>query len=137
VLYAITILIKPIFYLTLYVGLIVDSRLRDSSFFMLVVIMAIFCGLPIKEYTDFFNIRVLNELFDGKEYILSEYCFCHFIVNIIIENLPLTFLVLINNLMLTNKGSQLIYTPLIVNGVFILLHIIIISVFNLRKKFLL
>jgi hypothetical protein len=135
ILYALTFLMKPVFYITLYFGLLINSNIKSLSgaFIMLMIIISIYFGLPIKEYIDFFNFKTAREYFEGKEYIVSEYCLTHFIVNTVIENIPITFLVVINNLMLGKKGHTLIYDPIITNALFVVVNILVLCLLNYHK----
>jgi hypothetical protein len=134
-LYTFTVFLKPAFYLSLYLGMLLNLRIKTfpATLTVLIIILAIFLGLPIKEYIDFFDFKTAKEFFEGKEYILPEYCLTHFIVNIIVENIPIAFLVLMNNLMLNEKSAQPIYDPIITNSLFIFTNIVIICLLNYHK----
>jgi len=115
-LYLITLLIKPIFFLALFIGFSINSRIYTIKeiLVLIFILLNIFFGFPIKEFCDKFSINLLNNFFQGKQYNLKEYILNHFIVNMIIENIPILLFSFINNLLMEKFNIQ--YNgPIIVN----------------------
>ena len=137
--YLLTFLLKPIFFLILFLGLIINYRLKTihdilSTFF---IILGICIGLPIKELSDFFKLDTTQKFFLnlGDDYLIDEYVTTHYVVNILIENIPIALFVIINNLMLDFENEKnVIIDPIIVNCLFILINGLFICFFYIRKK---
>jgi len=103
-----------------------------------VIITGIYFGLPIKEYFEYFHIDTTDKIFLNlnEDYLLDEYISTHFMVNLLIENIPILIFVMINNLFLEyeKKYAYIIINPIIANTLFILLHGVFICLFYFRKK---
>jgi len=127
-LYLFTFLIKPIFYLGLLIGFTINSKTYKFKDLIITIfiLLNIFFGFPIKEFSEIFCINALNEFFEGKQYILKEYVLNHFIVNLIIENIPIILFVFINNLMI-GKFYEQVEGPIIINILSILINGFFIS----------
>lgn len=124
--YFLAFLMKPLFFLALYVGLILNLKLKNFMGYLMsfIIILSIYFGFPIKEYSDYFDSSHLKSFFEGKEYNLSEYVLTHFIVNLLTENVPIIIFVFINNNMLEN-WKDFIIDPIIVNSFNIFFTIVI------------
>jgi len=102
----------------------------------MLILIGIFFGFPIKEYSDYFDLNILKKFFEGKDYNLNEYIVAHFIVNLLVENLPIILFVSINNNML-EKWNKIIIDPFIVNVLCIVFsYLSIILFFRNDKKFI-
>lgn len=122
-LYIFTFFIKPIFYLALMIGFIINSGIKKFTELMMIffILINIFFGFPIKEICDTFNINLFKKFFEGKEYILKEYILNHFIVNLIIENIPILIFTSINNLMIGKFNIQF-NGPIVINSIVIFIN---------------
>ena len=126
--YLFTFLIKPIFFLALMIGFIMNSKIIKFSELLITffILSNIFLGFPIKEFCDIFNFNQINKFFEGKQYILKEYILNHFIVNLIIENIPILLFALINN-MTVGKFHLQFNGPIIINSMVILVNCIYLN----------
>jgi len=132
---------KPFFFLILYIGLLINSKINSIKGYIITffITISIFFGFPIKELSDYFDWENLKSFFDGKEYNLYEYLIAHFIVNLLIENIPIVIFVLINNNML-GKWKNTIIDPIVVNVISIFLTLINLYLFfrkeNIMTRFI-
>ena len=134
-LYLLAFFIKPLFFLVLYIGLVMNLKIKSflGYFMTLIIVSSIFLGLPIKEFSDYFGCTNLKNFFEGKEYNLNEYLITHFVVNLLIENIPIVLFVLINNNML-GKWKEIILDPIILNVFNMIFTIIIFYLFFGKKN---
>lgn len=135
ILFYVTFLMKPLFYLILYIGFIISLQVKNllSFLFTFLIIFSIFFGLPIKEYSDYFDIQQLSKYFEGKEYNLNEYILTHFIVNLLVENLPMIIFVLINN-NTVGKYHNTNIDPIVINMFYIFYSLINFCLFFGKKN---
>lgn len=133
--YYLAFFMKPIFFLVLYFGLIINLNIRKFKelFITKIIIIAIFFGFPIKEYCDYLDLELFKKFFEGKEYHLNEYVVAHFIVNIIVENLPIVLFAIINNNML-GRWKEIHIDPIIVNVLYVVFSFINILLFFKEKS---
>lgn len=136
ILYAITFLIKPFFFLLLFFGLLIHLHLKTVSEILMttMIVICIFFGLPIKEYSEFFSFNTEKLFFEGREYVLDEYMTNHYIVNILIENIPITVFCLLNNFFL-GKYKDIIIDPIIMNLAYIFTGGIMMCFFYFHRNF--
>ncbi len=127
-LYIITFSLKPIFFTTLFIGFLINTKIKKISEILafFIIIITIYFGFPIKEYSDIFQINCLNEFFEGKQYNQKEYIIHHFIVNLIVENLPVLLFVIINNQVM-EKFNITMNGPIVINSSFFLINAFIIG----------
>jgi len=121
---------KPLFFLVLYIGLIINLKIKAIKEYLITMltIISIFFGLPIKEYSDYFDFYHLKSIFEGKYYDLREYVIAHLVVNLLVENLPILLFVVINNTML-GKWKETLIDPIIINLFSIIFSYICIILF--------
>ena len=133
--YNIAFFMKPLFFLVLYLGLIINLKIKEFLGYVMtmIIIISIFFGLPIKEYSDYFDCKNLKSFFEGKEYNLNEYLIAHFVVNLLIENIPIIIFVVINNNML-GKWKEIVLDPIIVNAFNIIFTIVNFYLFFGKKN---
>jgi len=127
---------KFIFFLVLYVGFVLHLKLKNLQeyfFSFLITTARYFFGFPIKEYSEYFDCGSLNKFFVGKEYNLSEYLIGHFIINLLIENIPIIVFVALNNYMLGER-EVVIIDPIMINIFSIIFTSVNILLF-FNKKF--
>jgi hypothetical protein len=134
VLYMVTFMIKPLFYLTLLFGLFLNSKERTfkSLAMTFITVICIFFGLPVKEYFDFINSDIFGEYFGNSGYLVSEYNLSHFIANLLIENIPLLALTYLNNYML-GKYQDVIIDPIIMNITYFITNTMLICILSYNK----
>jgi hypothetical protein len=125
--YLFTFLLKPIFYLILLIGLIKHYQIRKLYEILItwMIVLGIFFGFPVKEYSEILNFdtskRILIYL--GEGYVLHEYLTTHYVVNLFMENLPVTLFIIVNNIMLENKFIRNVeIEPVLPNLCFILIN---------------
>jgi hypothetical protein len=135
ILFYITFLIKPLFFLILYIGFLLTIEVKNffTFFYTFIITISIYFGLPIKEFSDYLDINQLNIYFEGKEYNINEYILNHFIVNLLVENLPIIIFVFINNNTI-GKFENTNIDPLVLNIFHIVLSLVNFILF-FRKKF--
>jgi hypothetical protein len=134
IIYIITFSLKPILFLILLIGSLFNYKIQSflDGFLTILIVGGIFFGLPVKEISDFYKISDNSKFFKslGEDYILDEYMKTHYIINILVENIPILLFVLINNLLLEKKFSEYpIVDPLILNSAIIILNGLAISIF--------
>jgi hypothetical protein len=134
IIYLITFSLKPILFIILLIGSLINYKIKTliEGLLTLIIVGGIFFGFPVKEISDFYKISATTKFFMhlGEDYALDEYITTHYIVNILVENIPIALFVSINNLMLENKFSKNgIVDPIVTNTAFILLNGLIICVF--------
>jgi uncharacterized membrane protein len=118
----------------LLVGSIINYQIKSiyDGVLTLILVCLIFFGFPVKEYSDFFKLDSNKKIFMnlGEDYILDEYITTHYVVNILVENIPAALFVLVNNYMLDrNFHKYIIIDPIVVNSAFILINGLIIFSF--------
>jgi hypothetical protein len=122
--YLITFSIKPLFFLFLLIGSIITYKVNSTveSIFAILIIGGIYFGFPVKEISDYLGIEASRKFYSnlGENYLVQEYITTHFVVNLLIENLPVVIFVIINNLMIEREMNKNVFIdPLIVNFIFI------------------
>ena len=131
--YLITFSIKPILYIILLIGSIFNYKIKtfQEGILTLIIVGGVYFGFPVKEISDYYQFNSPKKYFFdlGEDYFLDEYIMTHYVVNILIENIPIAIFVIINNLMLQNKFDHYIIDPIIINTAFIIINGIIISAF--------
>lgn len=127
--YLLLFLIKPVFYTTLLIGLMIRTTVTAHNLCgAIAIISCFFLGLPIREYNELFDLVILKSYFEGREYIMTDYIRTHYVINAFLENIPIALFVFTNCLML-KKESDMVMDPLVVNilcmivgGLFVLNH---------------
>ena len=128
-------MIKPIFFLFLYVLFILKIELQTvfQHGIALVIVILIYFGFPVKEFSDLLKYEELNKFFEGKDYFIDEYMYNHFVCNVILENFPVLFTVIGCNIA-EGKWEGNHYFPIFIHSLFLLLYGIVLQhVFN-RKR---
>jgi hypothetical protein len=134
IIYIITFSLKPILFFILLIGSFINYRVQNflEAFLTFIIVGGIFFGFPVKEISDFYKICSNTKFFQnlGEDYILDEYIKTHFIINILVENIPILLFVFINNFSLENKFSgYVIIDPIIINSAIIILNGLAICIF--------
>ena len=128
-------LIKPIFFIILYVVFICKIELKTASqnFIAFLIVLLIYFGFPVKEYSDSLKYDELSRFFEGKDYFIDDYMQNHFVANIVLENLPVLIFVIGNNV-ITGKWEGVHYFPILIHSIFMLVYGIVLQhIFN-RKR---
>ena len=135
IIYIFTFLLKPLIYLLFLIGLFINYPIRRSwdPLVYIFIVLGIFSGFPVKEISEFYKLDSYNNFFEvlSEGYLYDDYMRTHYIFNLLIENIPITVFVLINNLILQNKYEYFEqYDPIIVNLSFILINGILVCAFT-------
>lgn len=133
--YLFAFLLKPIIYLIFFFGLIMNYPIRSTwdPLIYFFIVIGIFTGFPVKEISDFYKLNSYNYFFEllSEGYLYDDYMRTHYIFNLLIENVPITAFVLINNLILQNKFDYFEqYDPLIVNFSFVVINGMLVCAFT-------
>ena len=123
--YLLTVMLKPLFLLFILAIGIKRKNIKNFQDFVtaLIVLISINFGFPIKEYYDILNILYLKDLFQNKEYNVEEYILSHFIINLLLESIPVLLFCIINNMFL-GWSKTLEYCPIIFNFNVIIFHLL-------------
>jgi hypothetical protein len=122
IIYCITFAVKPLFFLLLFAGSLVNYKITSiiELTLTLFIVIAIYFGFPVKEYLDYLKIDTAKRVYLnlGEDYRLREYLTTHYVVNLLVENLPVMFFIIINNIMMESKTKRTIIDPIIVNSIY-------------------
>jgi hypothetical protein len=127
--YIIALLIKPLLYLILFIGTLITYKVKTffHAIIFFIIVIGVFLGFPVKEISEYYQLRSSKRFFYdlGEDYNLEEYLSTHFLVNLIVENIPMLIFVVLHNLLiqnsLTHNYSPLV-EPIFTNSGFILIN---------------
>jgi hypothetical protein len=128
-------MIKPIFFILLYVLFTMKIELKTffQHFLAFGIVLLIYFGFPIKEYSDLIKMNELNKFFEGKEYVIDEFMYNHFVCNAALENIPVLLIVISDNIIQAKwEGNR--YFPILIHSIFLLFYGIVLQhVFNKKR----
>ncbi len=140
--YIITFGFKPFFFLLTFISIIYKYKITSISegFPTFLIISGIFFGFPVYEISEFLQIDTSKKFFldISEEYFIDEYLSTHYIVNMLIENIPIIIFLQINNLFIeTPPGEEISDNSLdsmVVNLVYIILNGLIICFLYCKRR---